>query len=589
MWQRAAIAAVTVAAAVALSIPAIRYVREEPPPLPAAIRLSLAPPDGAELGAGDDLLDAAIAPDQQEIVFVATRLHRDGAGEAPGATQLWRRRFDAQTAEPLAGTEGASLPAWKQTGNVVSFFSGSRLKLLDVKTRAVADVGDAPSPAGATWLRDGSLLFVGATGAVQRLLGGNISDATRLTSGDASHAFPAASAGGVDFTYVAVRSDGRRVVRLRSGEKETDLGTTAGHAELPDPRWLLSVRDGTLLADYRDDEGQIAGSDFPLAFNVGITERGRGVFVASADVLLHAEAAGRPRQITWLDMSGARLATVADVGDYWQIRASPDDRSLAVTARDPLLRSLDVLNVPVDDAVAALRLTTSIAADSDPVWSPDGRRIAVRSMQRGRPAVLLMSAALQAAADRPDSAAAPVLSGDVPTDWRGGEILVQRRGPAGSDLVRVQTAGTSRTVADSPFNETDGRWSPDGRWIAYVSDEPGQRDVYVHNEHGDRQRVSLSGGTHPRWARDSRALLFLRGTTLMRAELVPGGSRFGPPRRVADFPGVRDFDVARRTDRIVALMPVRSDRREVASVILNWRSLVEAQRRVLERKTPPKF
>jgi hypothetical protein len=588
MWQRAAIAAVAVAAVVALSIPAIRYFSDEPSPLPSTVRLSLAPPESTELGAGDELLDAAIAPNQQEIVFVATRLSRDGAGEAAGTTQLWRRRFDAQAPEPLSGTEGASLPAWKQTGNVVSFFSGNRLKLLDLKTRAVADVGDAPAPAGATWLRDGSLLFVGAAGPVRRLLGGQFSDATRLMAGDTGHAFPAAAGGGA-FTYVAVRNDGRRVVRLRSGEEETDLGMTAGHAELPDPHWLVTVRDGTLLANYRGDDGQMAGSDFPLAFNVGITERGRRLFVASEDVLLHAGPSVQPRQITWLDLNGARLGTVADVGDYWQIRVSPDDRSLAVTARDPLLRSLDVLKVPIDDAAAALRLTTSIAADSDPVWSPDGRRIAVRSMQRGRPDVLVMPAALQAAADRPDSAAAPGMSGDVPTDWRDGEMLVQRRGSAGSDLVRVPMNGASKTVAGSPFNETDGRWSPDGRWLVYVSDEPGQRDIYVHNDHGDRQRISLSGGTHPRWTRDSRALLFLRGSTLMRAELTAGGSRFGPPRRIADVPGVRDFDVAHRTDRIVALLAVRSNRQQFASVILNWRSIAEAQRRLLERRVPPKF
>ena len=84
MWQRAAIAAVAVAAVVALSIPAIRYFSEEPSPLPSTVRLSLAPPENMELGAGDELLDAAIAPNQQEIVFVATRLARDGAGEAAG-------------------------------------------------------------------------------------------------------------------------------------------------------------------------------------------------------------------------------------------------------------------------------------------------------------------------------------------------------------------------------------------------------------------------------------------------------------------------------------------------------------------------
>ena len=589
MWQRAAIAAVAVAAAVALSIPVIRYFSEEPPPLPAALRLSLAPPDGTELGAGDDVLDAAISPNQQEVVFVARRLGRSGAGDPPGSTQLWRRRFDAQGAEPLAGTEGASLPAWKHTGNVVSFFAATRLKLLNLRTGAVSDAAEAPAPAGATWLRDGSLLFVPATGPVRRLLAGKVSDATRLASGDVAHAFPVAPPNGRDFTYIAVRGDGRRVVRLRAGETDTDLGATGTHAELLD-RWLLLVRDSTLLADYRDDDGRMGGQDFPLALDVGLTERGRGMFVASADVLLHAPAGEHRRQITWLDLPTGRAGTVGDVGDFWQIRVSPDDRSLAVTARDPLLGSLDVLNIPVDDQTAGLRLTTSIAADSDPVWSPDGRRIAVRSMQRGRPEVLVMPAALQAAADRPDSAPAAGTAGDVPTDWRAGELLVQRRGASGSDLVRVQTNGASRTVADSPFNETDGRWSPDGRWIADVSDEPGQPEIYVHNDHGDRQRVSQGGGTHPRWTRDSRALLFLRESMLMRAELGPGGSRFGTPRRLVDFAGIRDFDLAHtRTDRIFTLMPVQPGRREAVSVILNWRSLAESQRRRLESKTPPKF
>jgi eukaryotic-like serine/threonine-protein kinase len=587
MRQVAAIA--VVAAAVALSIPAIRYFRKEPPPLPSAVRLSLTPPEGTELGGGDDVLDAAISPNQQEVVFVARQLRRDSVGHPPGSTQLWRRRFDAQVAEPLAGTEGASLPAWKHTGNVVSFFAATRLKLLDLRTGAVSDAAEAPAPAGATWLRDGSLLFVPAPGPIRRLLDGQVSDATQLASGDVAHAFPVAPPNGQDFTYVAVRAGGRRVVRLRAGETETDLGITGTHAELLD-RWLLFGRDATLLADYRGDDGRMRGQNFPLALDVGATERGRGMFVASADVLLHAPAGEHRRQITWLDVATGRAGTVGDVGDFWQIRVSPDDRSLAVTARDPLLGSLDVLNIPVDDQAAGLRLTTSIAADSDPVWSPDGRRIAVRSMQRGRPEVLVMPAALHAAADRPDSAPAPGTAGDVPTDWRADEMLVQRRGSAGSDLVRVQANGASRTVADSPFNETDGRWSPDGRWIAYVSDEPGRPDIYVHNEHGDRQRVSLGGGTHPRWTRDSRALLFLRESTLMRAELGPGGSRFGPPRRVVNFGGIRDFDLAHtRIDRVFALLPVQPDRREAVSVVLNWRSLAEAQRRRLESKTPPRF
>jgi Tol biopolymer transport system component len=589
MWQRATIAAVAVAAAVALSIAAIRYFTEAPPPLPAALRLSLAPPDGTELGAGDDVLDAAISPNQQELVFVAGRLRPSAAGDPPGSTQLWRRRFDAQSAEALAGTGGASLPAWKHTGNVVSFFAESRLKLLNVRTGTVSDVAEAPAPAGATWLRDGSLLFVPATGPVRRLLDGRVSDATRLASGDVAHAFPVAAPNGEDFTYTAIRGEGRRLARLHAGGADSDLGTTSTHAELID-RWLLFVRDATLLAQYRDDDGRVGSQDFPLALDVGATERGRGMFTASADVLLHAPAGEHRRQIGWLDLLTGRSGTVGDIGDFWQIRVSPDDRSVAVTARDPLLGSLDVLNVPVDDQAATLRLTTSIAADSEPVWSPDGRRIAVRSTQRGRPQVLIMPAALQGAADRPDSAPAAGTTGDVPTDWRADEMLVQRRGAAGWDLVRVQGTGISRVVAGSPFNETDGRWSPDGRWTAFVSDEPGRPEIYVLNEHGDRQRISQGGGTHPRWTRDSRALLFLRESMLMRAELGSGGSRFGTPRRLVDFAGIRDFDLAHtQIDRIFTLMPVRPDRREAVSVILNWKSVAETQRRLLQAKTPPKF
>ena len=120
MWQRAAIAAVAVAAAVALSIPVIRVLSEEPPPLPAAFACRLRP-RMAPSWAPETTSWTRPSPNQQEVVFVARRLGRSGAGDPPGSTQLWRRRFDAQGAEPLAGTEGASLPAWKHTGNVVSF------------------------------------------------------------------------------------------------------------------------------------------------------------------------------------------------------------------------------------------------------------------------------------------------------------------------------------------------------------------------------------------------------------------------------------------------------------------------------------
>jgi len=167
-------------------------------------------------------------------------------------------------------------------------------------------------------------------------------------------------------------------------------------------------------------------------------------------------------------------------------------------------------------------------------------------------------------------------AGDVANDWRGTELLVQRRGEAGFDLIRTsESSGTTVVVAETPFNETEGRWSPDGRWIAYVSDEPGRPDIYVQ-EGNTRHRLSFGGGTHPRWTRDSRSVLFLRGSAVMRADLDTSGARFQSPRPLFEAPGIRDFDVAHRSDRVLALLPVQLEPVTSVPVLLNWRSLLRS-------------
>jgi serine/threonine-protein kinase len=229
--------------------------------------------------------------------------------------------------------------------------------------------------------------------------------------------------------------------------------------------------------------------------------------------------------------------------------------------------------VHMDDVSPAIRLTTGIAADTDPVWSQDGRQIVFRSMQRGRPEVFSTRAAITPVGSGEPAARVVNTDGEVPTDWRTGEMLVQRRGKSGFDLIRLDEAtGATTPIAATPFNETDARRSPDGRWIAYVSDEPGQPEIHVVSDRGDRRRVSPGGGTHPRWTRDGRALLFLRGSMLMR--MTRSGERFESPQPLVEVPGVRDFDVAHRSDRILALLPVRTDPVDTVSVILNWRSLL---------------
>jgi Tol biopolymer transport system component len=514
------------------------------------------------MGFGDEPLDAAISPDGMQVVFVVTR---------NGTTQLWQRALHEERATPIAGTEGARLPAWKQTGNVVSFFAGAMLRQIALADGQVTDLAPVSSAAGAAWLADGSLLVSDGSRPIQHLREGRISAATSFVDGDLAHAFPAAAGAG-GFLYVAVRQDGRRVVRLVSGDGQRDLTTTSGHAVLIDDH-LLHVRDGALLRYRRDPEtGALSNRGVPLALDVGVAPDGRALFVASPRLLLHAPSTVRARQLVWLDASGARVGITGDAGGYWQVRLSPDDRFAAVTATAPLLRTLDILVMPTAGPGDAQRLTSSIAADTDPVWSPDGTTVMFRSLQTGVPDLVAQRAHAPAAVVEPILTA----EGDeTPTDWNRGQVLFHARTAGGLDVLRLDTrTGVAGPLLGGAFNESDARWSPNGGWMAYVADDSGQPDIYARRADGTRVRVSFGGGVRPRWSRSGRTIFFLRGSQMMRADLTAGDTpRFTSPLAIFDAPGIIDVDVAHNSDRFLAILPIDRSSAPPVSVVLNWPSI----------------
>ena len=568
IWRVATIALAIVLAAVAFA--AVRRARQAPEPPPPPLRAALELPADVELGAGDDVLDAAVSPNAREIVFVAS---------ASGVPRLWRRALDADRAEPLTGTDGASLPAWKRGGGVVSFFAGGGLKQISLADGAVRELAAAPSPAGASWLADGSLLYAPeARGPIRRLRNGVVSEATKLRDGDVRHMSPEAVGEIGDFLYVAEASGGRRVVRLVRNGSELDLTRTSGHAAMVGDL-LVHVMDGALSVQRFDpDTGRLTARPARLAFDVGVSASGRAFFAAAPRVVVWAASAPRARQLTWFDLQGQAAGTISEPADYWQVRLAPDDRTVAVTTLDPLLRTLDVFAIPTAAGSGpGRRVTLSITADSDPVWTADGSRIAFRSMQGGQPGVFARPPQFSEEADQ------PVVRSDLdetPTDWRGGTLLFHAPGAdTGFDVWAVDVAsGNRREVARSGFNESDARWSQDGRWIAYVSDEPGRPDIFVQRwpQDGRKWRVTSAGGTRPRWNRDRRSLFFLREGALMRAELVERGAEvgFGAPVRIVNLPGVRDYDLAHLSDRLLAVVPVSRSESPRARVIVDWMSLV---------------
>jgi Tol biopolymer transport system component len=551
-------------AVIGLAVPAVRHLREVPPPPPPSLTLTLAAPAGAELGSGDEPLDAAISPDGRQIVFVATRA---------GTTTLWRRALESDRAEPLGATEGAQLPAWSPTGDAVLFFSGSQLRSLSLADGQIRDLAEAPTPSGATWLLDDSILFAPqSTGVIRRLHNGAISDATTLQPGDRAHVFPFRTGFGSDFVYTAVGDNGRRTVRLVHDRGERDLTITSGHGQIVGA-YLLIVRDDVLLAHRMDEgTGMLQGRGSPIASGVGGTPAGRNLFVASSRLVLSASSSPRARELAWFDLSGTRTGAVGQGGDLWQVRLSPDDQHAAVTFVAPLLRTLDIAIVPTASSRPTEPLTLALAADSDPVWSPDGRRVLFKSLQTGRPALFMKRTHDASAEDE------RFLEADAaPTDWRGSSVFAQAADPtSGFDIVAIEEPGRTRTViVKSGFDDTDGRWSPDGTWLAFVSNESGRPDIYATPRQGGRVRVSFGGGIRPRWSRDGRSLFFVRDSAIMRATLATGSpASFSPAVQILDAPGIRDFDVAHRRDGLLAIVPVGATASSTVSAIVEWQSTI---------------
>ena len=550
---------------VGLSIPVVRHLREVPPPPPPPLSLILGAPSGAELGSGDEPLDAAISPDERHIAFVATRA---------GTTTLWRRTLDSDRAEPLAGTEGAQLPAWSANGDAILFFSNTQLRRLTLSDGAVSSIADAPSPAGASSLPDGSILAaLQSTGVIRRLQGQAIADATTLRAGDRAHVFPLATGRGADFVYTAIGESGRRTVRLVHDGEEHDLAVTSGHGQIV-ASVLLVVRDDVLLAQRVDEAtGALQVRTTALMTGVGVTPSGRSLFAASSRIVLAAPAAARARELASFDTNGTRTGTMGEAGDLWQVRLSPDDKYAAVTHVAPLLRTLDIAVVPAAAGAASQPLTLALAADSDPVWSPDGQRVAFRSLKTGRPALYVKRAHEKDAEDQ------AIADGDAtPTDWLGTNIIVDAIEAASARDINAidDTRGTKTTLVKSGFNDTDGRWSPDGTWLAYVSDESGRPDIYASRRDGSRVRVSFAGGSKPRWSRDGQSIFFLRGSAIMRARLANSSpASFAPAVPVLDAPGIRDFDAAHRRDALIAVVPVGSSSSAQVSAIVDWQSRIQ--------------
>jgi Tol biopolymer transport system component/predicted Ser/Thr protein kinase len=570
-------------ATLAAALLAAGYLRRAPRPLP-AVRATLALPEKTFLG------ELAVSPDGTRLAFTASF-----SGAQPS---LWIRRLDGASAERLPGTDNAFFPFWSPDGRFVAFFSEGKLKRVDPSGGAVLTICDAPRGAGGTWNREGTIVFAPAptTGLSRVSAAGG--QPVPLTKPDASrhetaHRYPSFLPDGRRFLYMAANlsappDDPANSIRVGSLDGKSDKAVVgvASAARYASGR-LLYVRDGTLLAqDFDLSRFERKGEPAPIAQRLGLYgwQFHWPFSVSENGVLVAAPAFLTPSRLLWLDRGGKDLGSVREPGLVNNPRLSPDGGRVALDVFDS---GRDTSEVWVYDAAsgAGTKFVFSPAHDEVPVWSPDGARIVFASDRKSKGAHHDLW--VKPLDGGKEEILAESLDDRYPEDWSpDGRFVsfnvIQARGQRNTQLWILDTV--QRKIF--PF-ETEGqyqvgsRFSPDGQWLAYASDESGRFEAYVRAfpGPGGKWQVSSAGGSNPVWSRDGKELFYLTLDNKLAAVPISAGATFRAGSPVALFPvhpsGNRNvFDVSADGRRFLVNSLPADQGSPPLELVVHWTSLL---------------
>jgi Tol biopolymer transport system component len=453
-----------------------------------------------------------LSPDGRRLAFVTGTNFR----------QLWVRPLDQVSAQPLAGTDGANAPFWSPDSRSVGFFAGGKLKRVDLTGGAPQELADAGG-GGGTWSSEGVIVFAPAPARpLMRVpaAGGTPVAVTHPPTGqgdvvpqflpDGRHILFARFVNGQQQVTVMVAS-------LDGGEPTSVIASTSAAAYAP-PGYLLRVSQGVLVAQHFDaGRASLSGDPVPVAQAVAeYLSPPLGAFsVSPAGVLAHrGGAGGGKRQLLWVDRTGKVLGTAGppDEGAPTSPALAPDGRHVA-NARS-VQGNYDIWLTDVARSLPT-RFTFDPAAEYSPIWSPDGTRVVFRSLDRKGfgPSDLFVKPADMASDEQPFLVTPQP---KVPLDWsRDGRFLLFANfdPKTRSDLWVLPITGDRKPVpiVQTPFDETQGQFSPDGHWLAYTSNESGHDDVWVRPfpEAGGKWQVSTGGGSQPRWRPDGKEVFYI--------------------------------------------------------------------------------
>ena len=515
----------------------------------------------------------ALSPDGHLLVYVA-------GGTSP---RLVKRQLDDLNIEPVRGGEGGTWPFFSPDGAWIGFFADGKLKKVPAGGGVAVTICDAPPNARGTWGDDGTIVVART-------------ELYRVASAGGALEVILNAAGVEQFSQPEFLPGSRAVlVRIRvppdgGAIEAVDLKTRARHPlvdgstpKLAATGDMLFTRQGRLWATRFDSERlAVIGTPVPLVESVALADN-EGLFSVSRDGSLAylpgaAQAAGA---LVWLDRTGASTSVLPDKLALLYPRLSRDGRHVAASVSTE--SGLDLWTFDLERG-SRLRLTTENSNRRN-VWSPDGQQIAFFSLPaKPQPGVSQDIYTIPSTGGEPNrllDRPGP----QWPDSWSpDGRFLVFEDGPGGNsrDLWLLPFGEEPRPLLVTRFNERGAVFSPDGRWLAFVTDESRRAEVYVQPFPGPGQKVPVStnGGLQPMWSRNGRELFYREVDTLMAVTVQVDPFRASAPRKLFDMPGaiynfdqfVADYDVA-ADGRFLA---VRQDPRTEIHVVLNW--TVELQR-----------
>jgi len=569
------------------------------PSLPRPItRAVITLPPGQRL-AGLDQPAVALSPDGTQLVYVAIQ---------GGTQQLYLRAMDSLAATPIPGTEGAVNPFFSPDSQWLGFFAGEKLKKVSVSGGAAQTLGDAVEPRGASWASQGIIAFAPqGVSTLQQVPdgGGTPQPLTRIEKEEITHRWPEFLPGGkaVLFTTAATIGNWNKaevaVQSIRTGERRNlvDGGTYSRYAS---SGHLIYAQGGSLMAVPFDPQRlAITGTAVPVVEGVlqsPVSGAAQYSFSATGSlVYVSGGVQSAQSRLLWVSRNGAEQPLAAPVHAYLGPRLSPDGRRVAVgiAEQESQVWLYDLSRETLT------RLTFEGNVNGYTTWTPDGKRIAFQSNKEGQSNIFWQLADGSGGLERLTTSD----YNQTPHSWSpDGQLLafheinpstqrdiwVLRMGDrsAGSEQVRK-----AQPFLRTPFNEGAARFSPNGRWLAYVSDESGHLDweIYVqpYPGPGGKWQISTEGGTEPVWNPNGRELFYRSGDKMMAVDITTEPSfAAGKPRVLfegqyvptpASFP---NYDVTPDGQRFLMLKPGEAGEAVPTqiNVVLNW--FEELKRRV---------